>query len=124
MNQYNLSVLLVHESEYNQNIQPQNRNEENVAKKETPQRPLREPPSVRRRVSERRSRNADLLVASVVHAVEPLQPGLSADKVQTPARVAPEITNDGVDLARGAADGGVERPRPDLGVGRELKGGL
>ena len=56
--------------------------------------------------------------------VEPLQEGLPVDKVQALATGLPEITNDEVDLARRAADGGVERSRPDLGVGRELKGGL
>jgi len=75
-------------------------------------------------MSERRSRNADLLFPSVVHAIEPLQPGLSVDKVQALATGIPEIANDEVDLARRTADDGVERPRPDLGVGRELKSGL
>ena len=81
-------------------------------------------PSVRRRVSERRIRNADLLFFSVVHTVEPLKPGLSIDKVQARARVSPEIGNDEVNTSRRAAYDGVERPRPDLGVGRELKDGL
>ena len=81
-------------------------------------------PSVRRRLGERRSRNADLLELTVVHAVEPLKPGLSVDKVQAGARGGSKITKDEVDLARRAADGAVERPRPDLGVGRELKVGL
>ena len=80
--------------------------------------------SVRRRLGERRCRNADASVPSVVHAVEPLKPRLSVDKVQARARFFPEITNDEVNMSRRAAYGTIERPRPDLGVGRELKDGL
>ena len=81
-------------------------------------------PSVRRGVSERRCRDADTLILSVIHTVEPLKPALSVDKVKAPARVVPRISNDEVDPARGAAYGAIERPRPDLGIGRELKDGL
>ena len=101
-----------------QNVQSRNRNE--VVKKETPQRPL----SVRHRVSERRCREADTLVPSVEHAVKPFKPSLSVDKVNALARRVPPIGDDEVNISRRATYGAIERSRPDLGVGRELKGTL
>ena len=86
--------------------------------------PSRPPLLIRRRVSERRCRNTDLSVPSVVHAVEPLKPDLPIDKVQALATGLLVISNDEVNISRHAVYGAIERPRPDLGVGRELKGGL
>ena len=86
--------------------------------------PSQRHPSVRRRCRKRRCRNTDPLVPSVVHAVEPLKPDLPIDKVQALATGLLVISNDEVNISRHAVYGAIERPRPDLGVGRELKGGL
>jgi len=75
-------------------------------------------------MGERGIGDTDAVVRSVIDGIKPLEPGLSVDKVQPLARVAPEITDNDVDFARSPADGGVQRARPDLTVGCELKRGL
>jgi len=64
------------------------------------------------------------LVGRVVHGVEPLKPRLAIDELQTRVRKALEAADDEVDVAFIAINRSVQRPRPELRVGRELECGL
>ena len=81
-------------------------------------------PSVRGSISERSSSDADTLFVSIIHGVEPLKPCLAVDEIETLARIGRQIADDEVDAANYATNRGVQRPRPELCVGRELEFGL
>ena len=75
-------------------------------------------------MGERGIGDTNTFVRSVIDAVKSLKPGLSVDEVQSLARVGPKIADNDIDFAGSPTDGGVQRTRPDLSVGCELKGRL
>ena len=50
-----------------------------------------------------------ILVELTVDRVEPLEESLAINEVETLTRVAAEVTDDEIDVARAAADVGIER---------------
>ena len=81
-------------------------------------------PSVRGRISERSLGDADAFVGGIIHTVVSLKPRLAIDEIETLAGTKPKISDDEVNAVGFATNHGVQGPRPELRVRRELELGL